>query len=140
MAIATGQNGVVKIGTSSSNEAAVGNVRSFSIETSADTIEKTVMGDVARSYLPSLATGTVSIEAYWDEADAPQLELDERATVFFEVYPTGTANTEEYYSGSGIVTSRSISAAFDGMVEASFTIQISGTTGSDGKVVTTTSP
>lgn len=126
MAIATGQEGIVKIGSSNSNETAVGNIRSFTIETSADTIESTVMGASVRSYKQGLSTGTVSIEAYWDETDAGQLALDERAEVFWEVYPTGTTAGQELYAGSGIVTSKSVSAAFDGMVEASFTIQISG--------------
>ena len=62
----------------------------------------------------------------WDEADAQQLILDERASVDFEIYPTGTGSGETFFSGGGIVTSRSISGAFDGMVEASFTIQCSG--------------
>ena len=68
----------------------------------------------------------VSGECYWDEADAQQLILDERASVDFEIYPTGSGTGETFFSGGGIVTSRSISGAFDGMVEASFTIQCSG--------------
>ena len=52
--------------------------------------------------------------------------VDERASLDFEVYPTGTGTGETYFSGSGIVTSRSITGAFDGMVEASFSIQVSG--------------
>lgn len=126
MAIVTGQSGIVKIGSSAANEAAVGNVRSFSIETSADTIESTVMGKTEREYLQGLSSGTVSIEAYWDETDAGQLLMDERAIVFFEIFPTGDAAGQEKYTGSGIVTSKSINAAFDGMVEASFSIQVSG--------------
>ena len=104
----------------------VGEVRSFTFDGSADTIEDSVMGDTARTYKQGLATNTVSIECYWDEADAQQLILDERADVDFEIYPTGTGTGETYFSGGGIVTSRSITGAFDGMVEASFTIQCSG--------------
>lgn len=126
MAIATGASGIVKIGATNSSETAVGEIRSFTIETSADTIESTTMGDTARTYLQGLSTGTLSIEAYWDEADAEQQRMDERAEVFFEIYPTGDTAGQESYSGSGIVTSKSISASFDGMVEASFSIQISG--------------
>ena len=104
----------------------VGSIRSFSIETSVDTIESTAMGATSRSYLQGQSTGTISIEAYWDEADTVMTSLDERAVVFFEVFPTGDGAGQEKYEGSGIVTSKSISASFDGMVEASFTIQISG--------------
>jgi|TARA_R110000744_G_scaffold20088_1_gene52696 hypothetical protein len=126
MATKTGASGVVKLQVSGTTVAVVGEVRSFTFDGSADTIEDSVMGDVSRSYKAGLKTNTVSIECYWDEADAQQLVIDERASLDFEVYPTGTGSGETFYSGSGIVTSRSITGSFDGMVEASFSIQCSG--------------
>jgi len=126
MATKTGASGVVKVQVSGTTVAVVGEVRSFTFEGSADTIEDSVIGDTARTYKQGLSTNTVSIECYWDEADAQQLILDERADIDFEIYPTGTGSGETYFSGGGIVTSRNISGAFDGMVEASFTIQCSG--------------
>jgi len=126
MATKTGASGVVKLQVSGTTVAVVGEVRSFTFDGSADTIEDSVMGDVSRSYKAGLKTNTVSIECYWDEADAQQLVIDERASLDFEVYPTGTGSGETFYSGTGIVTSRSITGSFDGMVEASFSIQCSG--------------
>jgi len=126
MATKTGASGVVKVQVSGTTVAVVGEVRSFTFDGSADTIEDSVIGDTARTYKQGLATNTVSIECYWDEADAQQLILDERADIDFEIYPTGTGTGETYFSGGGIVTARSITGAFDGMVEASFTIQCSG--------------
>jgi len=126
MATKTGASGVVKVQISGTAVAVVGEVRSFTFDGSADTIESSVMGDVTRSYKTGLKTNTVSIECYWDEADAQQIILDERASVDFEVSPTGTGTGEIFFSGGGIVTSRSITGSFDGMVEASFTIQCSG--------------
>ena len=126
MATKTGASGVVKLQVSGTTVAVVGEVRSFTFDGSADTIEDSVMGDVSRSYKAGLKTNTVAIECYWDEADAQQLVIDERATLDFEVYPTGTGSGETFYSGTGIVTSRSITGSFDGMVEASFSIQCSG--------------
>jgi len=126
MATKTGSSGVVKIAANGGSVAVVGEVRTFSIETSADTIEDSVMGDTARTYLAGLESSTVSIECYWDDADAQQLELDGRNDIDFEIYPTGTATGEKYYTGGGIVTSKSITTSFDGMVEASFSIQVSG--------------
>lgn len=126
MATTTGSSGVVKIAAAGGSVAVVGEVRSFTFDGSADTIEDSVMGDTARSYKQGMTTSTVSMEVYWDEADAQQLILDERASVDFELYPTGTGTGETYFSGNGIVTSRSISGSFDGMVEASFSIQVSG--------------
>ena len=126
MATKTGASGVVKLQVSGTTVAVVGEVRSFTFEGSADTIEDSVIGDVARSYKAGLKTNTVSIECYWDEADAQQLILDEGTAIDFEIYPTGTGSGETFFSGGGIVTTRSITGAFDGMVEASFSVQCSG--------------
>ena len=126
MATVTGQSGVVKLQLAGVTEVVVGEVRSFTIETSADTIEDSAMGDTSRSYKAGLDSSTVSIECYWDQADAQQLVLDSRASVDFEISPSGTAQGSKKYSGTGIVTSKSITASFDGMVEASFSIQASG--------------
>jgi len=126
MATTTGSSGVVKVATSGGSVAVVGEVRSYTFDGGSDPIEDSVMGDSARSYKAGLKTNTLTVECYWDEADAPQGVLDERASVDFELYPTGTGTGETYFSGGGIVTSRSITASFDGMVEASFSIQCSG--------------
>jgi len=120
MATKTGASGVVKLQVSGTTVAVIGEVRSFTFDGSADTIEDSVIGDVARSYKTGLKTNTVSIECYWDEADAQQLILDEGTDIDFEVYPTGTGSGETFFTGGGIVTTRSITGAFDGMVEAAF--------------------
>jgi hypothetical protein len=124
MASTAGSSGVFKIHQTDGSEAAVAEVRSYSFDSTADTIEKSVMGNTARTYLAGLGSSTVSVEVYWDSTD--QAQFDERATVFWELYPTGTGSGEKYYHGSGIVTGKTISAAFDGMTEASFSIQNSG--------------
>lgn len=126
MATTTGSSGVVKLQVSGTTVAVVGEVRSYTIDGSTDTIEDSVMGDSARTYKAGLENSTVSLECYWDDSDAQQLVLDNRASIDFEIYPTGTGTGEKYYSGTGVVTSRSITAAFDGMVEASFSLQVSG--------------
>ena len=104
----------------------VGEVRSYSIDTTADTVEDTVMGDTARTYLPSLTSATLSVECYWDDGDAQQLVLDEGTDIDWEIHPTGTGAGEKYYEGGGVVTAKTITASFDGMVEASFSVQVSG--------------
>ena len=126
MATVTGQTGVVKLQLAGVNEAVVGEVRSFTLETSADTIEDSSMGNTSRTYKAGLDSSTVSLECYWDQTDAQQLVLDSRATVDFEISPSGTASGSKKYSGSGIVTSKSINASFDGMVEASFGFESNG--------------
>jgi hypothetical protein len=126
MATNKGSSGVVKIAASGGSVAVVGEVRSYSIDTTADTVEDTVMGDSARTYLPSLTSATLSVECYWDDGDAQQLVLDEGTDIDWEIHPTGTGAGEKYYSGGGVVTAKTITASFDGMVEASFSVQVSG--------------
>jgi hypothetical protein len=126
MATTKGSSGVVKLAVSGGSVAAMGEVRSFTLYESADTIEDSVMGDTARTYLSSLTSATLSMEVYWDDADAVQLVMDSGAGLIFELYPTGTGTGEKYYSGGGILTSKEITASFDGMVEGTFELQVSG--------------
>lgn len=126
MATTKGSSGVVKLAVSGGSVAAMGEVRSFTLDETADTIEDSVMGDTARTYLSSLTSATLSMDVYWDDADAVQLVMDSGADLDWELYPTGTGAGEKYYSGSGILTSKSLTASFDGMVEGSFALQVSG--------------
>jgi len=127
MATTKGSSGVVKLAVSGGSVAAMGEIRSFTLDETADTIEDSVMGDSARTYVSSLTTATLSVDVYWDDADAVQLVMDAAADLDWELYPTGTGTGEKYYSGSGILTSKSLTASFDGMVEGSFALQVSGT-------------
>ena len=125
MAVVTGNSGVVKFALLNDTLAAVGEVRSFSIEESADTVETTAMGDTHRTYLKTFTTGTVSVDALWDNnsATSEQDVFDVGASVSFDIYPTGET-TGESYSGNGIVTSKSLTSSYDGLVEASYQVQI----------------
>ena len=126
MATTKGSSGVVKLAVSGGTVAAMGEIRSFTLDETADTIEDSVMGDTARTYVSSLTTATLSVDVYWDDADAVQLVMDAAADLDWELYPTGTGTGEKYYSGGGILTSKSLTASFDGMVEGSFALQVSG--------------
>jgi len=126
MATTKGSSGVVKLAVSGGSVAAMGEVRSFKLSESADTIEDSVMGDTARTYLSSLTSATLSMDVYWDDADAVQLVMDSGASLIWELYPTGTGTGEKYYSGAGVLTGKEITASFDGMVEGSFELQVSG--------------
>ena len=126
MATTKGSSGVVKLAVSGGSVAAMGEIRSFTLDETADTIEDYVMGDSARTYVSSLTTATLSVDVYWDDADAVQLVMDSGAALDWELYPTGTGTGEKYYSGGGVLTSKEITASFDGMVEGSFELQVSG--------------
>ncbi len=101
MATTKGSSGVVKLAVSGGSVAAMGEIRSFTLDETADTIEDSVMGDTSRTYVSSLKTATLSMDVYWDDADAVQLVMDAAADLDFELYPTGTGTGEKYYSGSG---------------------------------------
>jgi hypothetical protein len=122
MATHTGSEGTVHIGTS-----AVVEIRSYTLNETASTVEDTTMGDVARTFKPSLTSFDGTIDVYWDETDTDgQALLVPSAQVTIKFYPEGTANGDTYYTGTAIVTSRSISASFDNMVEMSIGVQGTG--------------
>jgi len=122
MATHKGSEGTVKVGAN-----AIAEVRSFSISETGDTIEDTTMGDAARTYKPSLTSWSGSVEVYWDETDTTgQVALTVGAEVTLNVYPEGSSTGADYLTGSAIVTGRTINSSFDGMVEASITVQGNG--------------
>ena len=122
MATHAGSEGTVKSGAN-----AIAEVRSFSLEESADTIEDTTMGDSSRTYLTGLKTFSGSVDVFWDETDTDgQVSFSVGSSVTLAVYPEGDTAGDTYYSGTAIVTGRTITSSFDGMVEASFTLQGSG--------------
>jgi len=122
MATHKGSEGLVKVGS-----ATVAEVKSYSLEESADTIETTKMGDAARTYLPSLTSFSGSIDCFWDEGDtAGQVALAVGASVTLVFYPEGEASGDTYYSGTALVTGKTITGSFDGMVEASISVQGTG--------------
>jgi hypothetical protein len=122
MATHAGSEGTVK---SSAND--VLQIRSYSLEETADTIEDTTMGDTSRTYLSSLKTFSGSVDVFWDEEDTTgQGSFTVGSSVTLAVYPEGDTSGDTYYSGSAIVTGRTITGSFDGMVEATFTLQGTG--------------
>ena len=94
MATHTGSEGTVKVGAN-----AIAEIRSFSLEESADTLEDTTMGDTARTYKSSLTTFTGSVDVFWDETDTTgQGALTIGASVTLNVYPEGDTSGDTYLS------------------------------------------
>jgi predicted secreted protein len=122
MATHAGSEGTVKVGSN-----AIAEIRSFSIEESADTLEDTSMGDGARTYKPSLTTYTGSIDVLWDETDTTgQGALTVGAEVTLNLYPEGDTTGDVELTGAAIVTGRSINSSYDGLVEMSISVQGNG--------------
>ena len=121
MATHTGSEGTLKVGANT-----IGEIKSFSLTQSSDTVEDTSMGETARTYKPSLTAFSGSVDVFWDELDTGQLALTVGSTVTFSAYPEGATAGDKYYTGTAIVTGFTVNAAFDGMVEASITLQGTG--------------
>lgn len=125
MASLVGNAGVVNI-----DSQAVAEIRSYSIDVTTDTIENTVMADASRQYVKGLSSFTGSADVYWDASHFSTVDLDGLingsvgdTAVAIKVYPEGTG---AYWGGNVIITGYSISASFDGMIEASISFQGSG--------------
>ena len=122
MATETSANGVIKVGAN-----AVAEVTGYSINYSADTVEDTVIGDTARTYKPTLKSYTASLDAMYDQTDTNgQLALDVGTEVTFSIYPSGETSGDIYYTGSGIITGRTITGSTGEMISATFELQGNG--------------
>lgn len=134
MSVLTGNNGVVKIDNASGTPTAIAQVRNFSVEIKADTIETTNMGIDVRTYVKGLSSFSGSADVYFDAAN-----YTGGASVVAALNPTGGAvgdspltielylnNTADKFSGEIIVTGYSVKSSFDGLVEASISFQGSG--------------
>lgn len=121
MATFSGSEGVVKAGSN-----IVGEIRSYSIEESMDTLEDTSMGDTSRTYKASLKTFTGSCDVLFDDTNTAQLAMTVGAEVVMSFQMEGNTVGDHKLSGTVLITGRSISASYDGLVEASLSFQGTG--------------
>ena len=121
MATHTGSEGTIKVATTT-----VGELRSYTLDQTADTIEDTSLGDTSRTYKSALKGWSGSASLFFDEADAGQLLLVLGTEIALKVYPEGASSGDKYYYGQAIITGSNISASFDGMVEAEVTFTGTG--------------
>lgn len=121
MATHTGSEGLIKIGTTT-----VGELRSYTLEQTSDTIEDTSMGDSSRTYKIGMKAFSGSASLFFDEADAGQLLIVVGSEITIKVFPEGATAGDKFYEGSAVVTAYNISASFDGLVEAEMTFTGTG--------------
>ncbi len=122
MANHTGSSGVVKIGTNT-----IAEVRSFTINTTAELLEDTTLTDTSKTYQVGKKGATVSVECFWDETDTNgQIALAEGQSVALDLFPEGTDSSDYYYSGTWLVTGNSVSIPTDGIIEATFDATLTG--------------
>jgi hypothetical protein len=124
MATYSGTDGVIKIGASG----LMAEVRSFSVDQTADTNEDTVMGDSWRTHKASLKSWTGSADVLWDDTDTTgqgACVIGAEIAVSFQV--EGNSAGDNKLSGSAIITGKTVNITYDGLVEASITFQGTGT-------------
>jgi hypothetical protein len=122
MAVHTGSAGLIKIGANT-----VAEVTAFTMETTADVIESTELSDTSKTYEVSRKSGTVTIEAAWDETDSNgQIVLQEATGVTLLLYPEGADSGDYFYTVPAIVTGNSVSVTMDDLIRLSISCQING--------------
>jgi len=122
MATHTGSAGIVKVGSNTCAE-----VRSFTLDTSAEIIEDTVLTDTSRTYAVGKKGATVSVECWWDETDTNgQLAIAEGNSVVLNLYPEGADSGDYYFSGTYLITGQSVSTPTDGIIESTFSATMTG--------------
>ena len=122
MATHLGKEGTVQVGSN-----AIAEIRGFSIDETIDTVEDTSMGDSSKSYLASIKDFSGSVDVLYDEADTNgQTALAVGSSVTLNFAPEGSDSGDVKLTGTAIVTGKSITSSFDGLVESTITVQGTG--------------
>ena len=122
MATHLGKEGTVQVGSN-----AIAEIRGFSIDESIDVVEDTSMGDSSKTYLASIKDFSGSVDVLYDETDTNgQTALSVGSSVTLNFAPEGTTSGDVKLTGTAIVTGKSVSSSFDGLVESTITVQGTG--------------
>jgi hypothetical protein len=122
-----GNNGVVSFGGAN-----VAEVRNWSVEATADTIETSVMGNDTRQYVKGMSTFTGTADVLWNASHWTTNGMNPTVSGTSEVgkvpaainlYPAGSAPG---FSGNVVITGYTVNASYDGLIEASVSFQGSG--------------
>ena len=121
MATHHGKEGVVTAGGTG-----VGELTSFTLETTGDVVEDTALTDATKSFLAGRTSFSGSLEMHFDETDTPQTNLVAGASIAFILLPEGNASGDRSFSGTGIVTGMSVNNSMDAVVSRTVTFQGTG--------------
>ncbi len=92
MATHTGSEGTIKIGST-----VLGELRSYTLEQTSDTIEDTSLGDSVRTYKTGLKASSGSASVFFDEADAGQILCTVGSAITLNVFPEGNTAGDKFY-------------------------------------------
>ena len=122
MATHHGKEGVVKAGGSG-----IGELTGFTLETTADVVEDTALTDATKSFLAGRTSFSGSLDMNYDETDSPQQTLTVGSSIDFILLPEGNSSGDESFTGSGIVTSMSVTNGMDAVITRTVNFQGTGT-------------
>ena len=121
MATHHGQEGVVTVAGT-----AVGELTSFTLETTGDVIEDTELSDGTKSFVAGRTSFSGTLEMNFDETNTEQEALLAGASISFVLLPEGNTAGDASYTGTGLVTGMSINNAMDAIVSRTVTFQGTG--------------
>ena len=121
MATHHGKEGVVTAGGTG-----VGELTSFTLETTGDVVEDTALTDATKSFVAGRTSFSGTLEMHFDETDTPQTNLVAGASISFVLLPEGNTSGDASYTGTGIVTGMSINNSMDAIISRTVTFQGTG--------------
>jgi hypothetical protein len=121
MATHHGKEGVVTAGGTG-----VGELTSFTLETTGDVVEDTALTDATKSFVAGRTSFSGTLEMHFDETDSPQTSLTAGSSIAFILLPEGNASGDRSFSGTGIVTGMSVNNSMDAIVSRTVTFQGTG--------------
>tara|TARA_B100001057_G_C22497591_1_gene812719 strand:+ start:314 stop:700 length:387 start_codon:yes stop_codon:yes gene_type:complete len=121
MATHHGKEGVVTAGGTG-----VGELTSFTLETTGDVVEDTALTDATKSFVAGRTSFSGTLEMHFDETDTPQTTLVAGASIAFILLPEGNSSGDRSFTGTGIVTGMSVNNSMDAIVSRTVTFQGTG--------------
>ena len=121
MATHHGKEGVVTAGGSG-----VGELTSFTLETTGDVVEDTALTDATKSFVAGRTSFSGTLEMHFDETDSPQTSLTAGSSIAFILLPEGNSSGDRSFTGTGIVTGMSVNNSMDAIISRTVTFQGTG--------------
>ena len=121
MATHHGKEGVVTAGGTG-----VGELTSFTLETTGDVVEDTALSDATKSFVAGRTSFSGTLEMHFDETDSPQTTLIAGASIAFILLPEGATSGDRSFTGTGIVTGMSVNNSMDAIISRTVTFQGTG--------------
>ncbi len=112
MATYSGKDGVVEVGG-----VVVAEMRSFEIDTQADTVDDTVMGDDWKTHKIMHKSFSGSMRVLADKGDGGQNACSIGTAIAGEWFPSGETSGHVSMTGNATITGRRIASSYDGLVE-----------------------